>query len=210
MTPTIGAHPLTEYLNVSRETSARLSAYEALLRQWNPRINLVAPSTLDVFGSRHIQDSLQLVGCLKGDENVWVDFGSGGGLPGLPVAILAAETHPLLRVTLVESDKRKAAFLSEAVRHLQLNVRVLNSRIEDLTPLKAQIVSARAVAELDRLLTWASPHLAPTGICIFPKGRDWQRELENAKRHWLFECALISSKTDDGAAILVITELARV
>lgn len=193
--------------HVSRETVASLALYESLVHQWNRRINLVSASTLSQFRRRHIEDSVQLLCAVEPAIRSWVDFGSGAGLPGLPVAIVAREVMPELRLTLVESDKRKAAFLREAVRNLELAVHVIDRRIEDVEPLGADVISARAVSELDRLLELSYPHLALGGCGIFPKGKDADNEVRAARTRWDFECQRISSKTDADASVLVISGL---
>ena len=139
----------------------------------------------------------------------WSDLGSGAGFPGLVIAILTAERHPLPRVTLVESDQRKAAFLNEIRRELDLQVTVEARRAEDLAPLQADIVSARALADLPRLLTLAHRHLAPGGTCLFPKGANAAAEIARARDGWRFDLTLIPSITDHNAHILKIESLER-
>ena len=114
---------------VSRETLTRLLAYQALLGRWQQRINLVGPATLEDFWSRHAADSAQLL-ALAEDRRVWLDLGSGGGFPGLVVAIMLAETGG--HVHLVESDGRKAAFLRTVIREVGAPASVHNRRAEEL------------------------------------------------------------------------------
>ena len=144
MTPEVA---LSGY-DVSRETIERLSHYVALIEKWNPAINLVAKSTLPSIWHRHIADSLQVASYLQPEQRKWVDLGSGGGLPGLVVAIVAMESCPELQLELVEVDQRKSAFLREVARQLNLPVMVANEKIETLAPQAADIVSARALAAL--------------------------------------------------------------
>lgn len=203
--PTNEAIPAT--LDVSRETSARLDAFVNLLCIWNRTINLVAPSTIENLRDRHIADSIQLLECCPQTQGTWLDIGSGGGLPGIPLAIVAAGRAPDLKFVLVEADSRKAAFLREASRQLGLGLAVQNTRIEALAPANAQVISARAVASLDKLLYMARPHLAPDGICIFPKGRDANREIRDAQNHWKFDFTRVPSQTDPDASILIIRNL---
>ncbi len=195
---------------VSRETFERLEAHLELLRKWNPAINLVSPATLAEGSTRHILDSAQLLACMSNAEKSWMDFGSGGGFPGLVCAIIAAETAPNLKFTLVESDKRKAAFLANAVRTLNLDVLVKAERIESIEPMCSDIVSARAVASLTKLLEYAKPHLANGGKCIFPKGERFQDELRESRKRWNFTLTQKPSITDENAAILVLGEISRV
>lgn len=186
---------------VSRETQA-LATYAALLRKWNPTINLVAPATLPDIEARHIADSSQLVDHATGSRGSWVDLGSGGGLPGLIVAI----TRPDLDVTLIESDKRKCSFLRTVVREADLgNVRIMDERIEAVDPLDAGNVSARALAPLPVLLSYVAKHIRPNGTAWLMKGRNWRSEVEEARRMWNFDMIAHNSRTDPDAAILQLT-----
>lgn len=189
---------------VSRETHERLIAYEALVRKWNAKINLVAPSTLPEFNSRHIQDSIQIFNQLQFPEGNWVDLGSGGGLPGIVVSIYAQKAP--LTVSLVESDQRKSAFLRTVIRELSLqNVSILTDRIENVPPLAANFVSARALAPLSVLLSMVRRHMHQDGTAIFLKGRSWKAECDEARKEWRFDVTSFPSKTDPNAAILKIT-----
>ena len=162
-------------LNVSRETTARLDAYAALLAKWNPAINLVARSTMTDFWTRHILDSAQLFDLAPPGARHWADLGSGAGLPGLVIAILAPERTLDLRVTLIDSDQRKAAFLIAALRETGVRAEVRAERIEDLAPLGADIITARALAPLPVLLAYAERHLSAGGAALFPKRRRSRR-----------------------------------
>ena len=189
---------------VSRETHERLIAYEALVRKWNAKINLVAPSTLPEFNSRHIQDSIQIFDHVQFPEGNWVDLGSGGGLPGIIISIYAQKAP--LTVSLVESDQRKSAFLRTVIRELSLqNVSILTGRIENVPPLAANFVSARALAPLSVLLSMVQRHMHQDGTAIFLKGRSWKAECDEARKEWRFDVTSFPSKTDPDAAILKIT-----
>lgn len=195
-------------MNVSRETMARLETYEQRLRQWSRRINLVAPSTLSDLWRRHIVDSAQLVD-LAQPARTWVDLGAGGGLPGLIVAAILAERSPDTAMTLIESDKRKSAFLADAAHHMGLKVSVLPVRIESAAGAKFDIVSARALAPLPRLLDLAAPFCNAATNCLFPKGESLAEELTEARRHWHIEAETYPSRTHAGATILKIQEFSR-
>ncbi|TCO73434.1 16S rRNA (guanine(527)-N(7))-methyltransferase RsmG [Rhodovulum euryhalinum] len=199
------------FSDVSRETSARLTRYAALLRKWSPVINLVARSTLDVLEERHLLDSAQVFEHLPSRAQRWTDLGSGGGFPGLVVAILAAECAPELEVDLIESDQRKAVFLRTVAQELGLtNVTVFSERIEDVPPRGSDVVSARALAPLSALLGHADRHLARDGIALFPKGVRHAAELDEALASWRFDVQKIPSTTDPQAVILKIGGIARV
>ena len=197
-------------MDVSRETLDRLIRYAALLEKWNPAINLVSKSTLASLWSRHMLDSAQIFDFMPEGARHWADLGSGGGFPGLVVAILAAEQAPDLRVTLVESDRRKATFLSTVLRETGVTATVRAERIEDVPPLAADVLSARALAALSQLLGFAEMHLSATGVGLFPKGSAWKSELRDARQEWSFSCQEQPSVTDPEAVILKIQGVSRV
>jgi 16S rRNA (guanine527-N7)-methyltransferase len=192
---------------VSRETLRRLEIYVELIRQWNKKINLVSPATIDAVWQRHIADSAQLLELAPPRARSWIDLGSGAGLPGIPVAIIAAERQLQLQVTLAESGLRKAAFLHVAVRELGLRATVEARRIESLPPRPFDVVSARALAPLDRLCALAPRFGGPGTVFLFPKGARLDSELTAAARHWHIRAERIPSRTDRQATILKIAEL---
>lgn len=196
-------------MNVSRETFERLTVFVQLVEKWNPRINLISKSSIPNIWDRHVADSVQLYR-LAPESGSWVDIGSGGGFPGVIIAILAAEDVNRGPITLVESDQRKSTFLRTAIRELALSATVLSKRIEGLPPLNADVLSARALADLTALLGYAKYHLKPDGIAVFPKGAKWQKEHEDAQRLWSYSCEPIKSLTDPLAAVLKIKDIAHV
>lgn len=196
--------------NVSRETISRLEHYETLLRKWTAKINLVSKSTLDDLWSRHILDSVQLYQCVEADPEHWLDLGSGGGLPGIVCAVVASEKHPHCKFTLIESDERKCVFLRTAIRELDLNANVITDRIDQVQPIDADIISARALADLSTLCSFADHHLADSGLCIFPKGKTWKNEVKLARESWHFDYEAITSKTDNEAVVLKLGNISRV
>ncbi len=196
---------------VPRETLARLETYAVELVRWQKAINLIAPSTLGDLWHRHFADSAQLVDLAPAARS-WIDLGSGGGFPGLVVAIMKS-TDQAFRMTLVESDTRKAAFLRDVARRTAIPVDILSIRAEDVaTRAKTtsyDVVSARALAPLDRLLGLAEPLLGPGSIGIFPKGREAGRELDEARQGWTVDADLQPSRTDSDARIVVVRRLAQ-
>ena len=190
----------------SPETTARLAAYRDLLLRWNTRINLISAETAAEIDLRHIADCTQLQPLLP-PEGPIADIGSGAGLPGLVLAIMQPERE----VHLVESDKRKAAFLVEASAQLKLPfVRVHACRAENakLPPLSA--ITARALAPLATLLPYAADFLAPGGVAVFPKGKTAEKELTEAAQGWHFTCERIPSSTNPEATILRLSKIHRV
>ncbi len=209
MTKPAGREVFVAQTDVSRETLARLDIYSQTLNKWNSRINLVAPSTLADVWRRHFLDSAAVHALCPATARHWVDLGSGGGFPGAVVAILAAETHPDLQVTCIESDQRKAAFLRTVSRETGVAFNVLAQRIETAPQQSADVISARALAPLTQLLTLAAQHLAPSGICLLQKGARHADEAGQALEHWRFTLETCPSGTDPDSAILKIGELRR-
>ncbi len=161
---------------VSRETVTALRVYERLLREWSSKLNIVAPKTLTDVWLRHFADSLQLRK-LTHQAKVLIDIGSGGGFPGLPLAISAIGSGGVFH--LVESDQRKCAFLRAVALETGAKVEIHAARVEELTgklPVP-DVLTARALASLETLLAIAEPYLLSGSICVFPKGRDYAREL---------------------------------
>ena len=195
--------------DVSRETYERLKAYQALVEKWTPKINLISRKSVPEIWERHIADSVQIFDLVERAAH-WVDLGSGGGFPGIPVAILNAEAQTVGAITLVESDQRKVAFLRAAGRELDLPIVVKAARIEELPPLKADVLSARALAELSVLLGFAERHLSEGGTALFPKGAKWEMEIAETKDAWRYSFDSIPSKTNPEAAILKIRNITRV
>lgn len=195
--------PLPPQPALTPETTARLDAFLDLLLRWNARINLVAERDTETIRSRHIADSLQLASLLPATPGPIADLGSGAGFPGLVLAVATGrETH------LVESDRRKAAFLTEAAARLGLShVRVHPTRIETATLPPLAAITARALAPLVVLLPHAARFLAPGGVAIFPKGRTAEAELTDALPHWHLQVERFASRTDPSATIFRLSEL---
>jgi len=190
---------------VSRETWERLEQFVDLLVRWQRSTNLVASSTIPQTWTRHIADSLQLL-ALAPNARRWVDLGAGGGFPGLVIAC-ALTGKPTAEVHLVESVQKKAAFLRAAVTELALPAIVHAQRIEDFAsaaPEQFDVVTARALAPLDRLIGYAIPLLKKGTVGLFPKGQDVEAELTQASKSWTIDADLIPSRTDrDGRIVRV-------
>jgi 16S rRNA (guanine527-N7)-methyltransferase len=193
---------------VSRETFDRLKQFETLLERWSSTINLVADSTRHDLWSRHILDSAQLFPLGKSSQR-WLDIGSGGGFPGLVLGFLLA-VQPGASIDLVESNLKKSAFLRTVVGQFALPARVNCLRVESFMPAEApHIVTARAVASLPDLLGMAERWISNGAIGVFPKGRDYRRELEDSAHHWRFDLIEHASKTDSQGVILEVSNLRR-
>jgi 16S rRNA (guanine527-N7)-methyltransferase len=193
-----------ETFNVPRGTIESLRRYEMLLLEWQGRMNLVGPATLDDIWGRHFADSAQLARLVPKGQS-WLDMGAGGGFPGL---VLAAMEWG--RFVLVDSVAKKCRFL-EAVRDaLGLSdVSVLNARVEGLPTLGVDVATARAAAPLETLFDWAIRHVRPGGTFLFPKGARWAEEVEAARTKFRFDLDTIPSMTNPDARILIVRNLKR-
>ncbi len=223
-----GPEAFATTFGVSRETIERLRIYEQVLVKWQKSINLIAPSTLGTVWHRHFADSAQLVpiareharrhpGSVGEEFRHWVDLGSGAGFPGLVVAALLAELGPgeAWRVTLVESDTRKAAFLAEAARQMGISpgklVEILPRRIElaatQISVGQTRIVSARALAPLVELLHLARPLFREGTLGLFLKGKEVDAELSEARKRFEFGVDLVPSLTGPTGRIVIVSSL---
>ena len=195
---------------VSRETLARLTTYVNLLTEWNERLNLVAPSTIADVWRRHILDSAQLAPLIPAEARTIVDLGSGAGFPGLVLAILLSEAEGEGRapiVHLVESTQKKCRFLETVIAATGAPAKVHPVRAEDLKGLKADVVTARAVAPLERLLAMAYPFFSPGTIGLFLKGKALNDELTLATKSWTLTHTPIPSRSDPSGIVLRVTGL---
>lgn len=194
---------------VSRETFLRLEVFESQFRHWARRINLAAPSTMSEIWDRHVLDSAQLLP-LAEEADFWLDLGSGGGFPGAIIAILLAD-RPGASIDLVESNGKKAAFLQTVLSELKVPARIHRRRIEDCVGLGTpDVVTARALAPLPRLLNLASPWLTTGARGLFHKGRDYGSEVEESLNHWRFDLIQHADKVDAQGIILEIVNLRRI
>jgi 16S rRNA (guanine527-N7)-methyltransferase len=195
---------------VSRETEQRLDRYVDLLREWQAKTNLVAPSTLPNLWTRHIADSLQLL-TLAPSARVWVDLGSGGGFPGVVLACVMAESQGSM-VHLVERNAKKAAFLREALRVTSSQGTVHLADIEDsVDRIKGPVdcVTARAVAPLHQLIGFAEPLVKRGAKALFLKGQDVEAELTEATKYWNIVPNLHSSRTGGQGWIVELDQIER-
>jgi 16S rRNA (guanine527-N7)-methyltransferase len=205
-----GPAAVLEVADVSRETLDRIAVFLALVRRWNAAENLVAPGEVHALWTRHCSDSAQLpalVPEVPGAPRRWIDIGSGAGFPGI---VIALTSPPGTHVDLIESNRRKCAFLRQAIRETGAPATVHPGRAEALLPAwprPADIVTARAVAPLDRLLTLAAPVLARGARGLFPKGREHQTEIDEAALAWEFDLVKHPSRIDPDGVILELTNV---
>jgi len=199
MSQPLGAAGFAAVSGVSRETLARLEAYLGLLRRWQRRINLVGAATLADPWRRHVLDSAQLMAHLPPGARSVLDLGSGAGFPGLVLALLGAPG-----VVLVEADRRKCTFLAEAARITAAPVTIRATRIEELPETKVDVVTARALAPLPRLLALARPFFGPTTVGLFLKGARLDEELTAAGERGTMRLRRVQSVSDPRGVILHI------
>jgi len=204
--PPYGPSEFQRDTGVSRETLDRMTAYAALLAKWNRRINLIGRSSEADLWRRHMLDSAQMVPLIPKTAKTIADAGSGAGLPGLILSVLNTSAS----IALIEPDGRKAAFLREAIRATQSSAIVHEKRIEEVDMPAQDVVVARALAPLDRLLEMVEKLISIHTVCIFPKGAGAEQELTEARTRWKIQARQVPSRTDPAGRILVLTEVARV
>src|ERR1700730_14927967 len=195
---------------VSREIEARLDRYVDLLREWQAKTNLVAPSTLPSLWTRHISDSLQLL-ALAPSAKIWADLGSGGGFPGVVLACALAET-PGAMVHLVERNSKKAAFLREALRVTAspgtVHLGEIGDTVDRITS-PVECFTARALAPLNQLIGFAEPLVRKGAKALFLKGQDVEAELTEATKYWNITLAVLSIRTGGGGWIVELDQIER-
>ena len=201
----VSRETLPPTFDVSRETQVQLAQFGKLLVEWNSRINLVSANEEGRVATRHIADSLRLVALLPSNCLRAIDLGSGAGFPGLILAIATG-----IHFDLIESDKRKAAFLQEAIRVTNAPATIYSARIEDLPCAPAALITGRALAPLPKLLALATPLCVPDGLMLFLKGRRAEDEIRAAKAKWTMHTRIYTSEADPASVILRISEVARV
>ena len=193
-----------EQLDVSRETLERLTVYLDLLRRWQRAINLVGAVTLADPWRRHFLDSAQLAARVPAGATSLVDLGSGAGFPGIVLALLGVRG-----VHLIESDRRKAQFLREVARATGASVAVHAERIEQMPPWPADVITARALAPLPRLLELAERFLASDSVCLFLKGQSGAHELTDARVSWHMVSEIFPSLSEPTGMVLQLRGICR-
>jgi len=208
--PEFGAPDLQYTENVSRETLARLKAFVDILADWNARHNLVSAQSLADVWRRHILDSAQLFDLIPEEAASLADLGSGAGFPGLILAILLQEKRPAFRVVLYEATRKKCEFLEAAAARTGATVEVRNARIEEAKCEAFDVVTARALAPLDKLLDYAHAFQGSKTLNLFLKGQSVGAELTFAHKSWRMALTQRPSRSDPSGVILAIRELRHV
>lgn len=195
--------------NVSRETRAAFERWYTLLHDANQTTNLVGRSTMDDFWKRHALDGFQLIDHVPDDGKHWLDFGAGAGIPGIAIA-LAMQDRALAgcALTMVESVSKKARFIDASIDATGAPAKAINCRVEALNGIQTfDVITARAVASLEKLLKYSHPLLKSDGICLFPKGQRYRQELTDANKYWTFDVDVRPSLTSDEGVILHISSV---
>ena len=189
-------------LNVSRETLDRFLLYAEILAKWQAKINLISESSMVNVWSRHFLDSAQLYDLVPRGAKTLLDIGSGAGFPGMVLAVMGVKN-----ITLVEADSRKCLFLSEVLRETGKHANIVNCRIEKFDGGYFDIITARALAPMDKLLSYINPHFGPSTKGLFLKGEQVDRELTKAKKQWKLEYKTVPSITNDRGSIIIAEKI---
>lgn len=192
---------LNKHVKVSRETCERLTLYYDLLVKWQSKVNLVGPDTIADAWKRHFLDSLQLAYFIENRDGIIVDIGTGAGFPGLVLAIAGYDVH------LIESDTKKVSFLKEVARITHTNVAIHHNRVENISIDNVSVIVSRACAPLEKLFSYSEKFVSHGTICLFHKGKNYSKDIEDANSHWQFDVAALPSVTDVEGVILKVENL---
>jgi 16S rRNA (guanine527-N7)-methyltransferase len=198
-----------EKIDVSRKTYTDLETFQNMVLEWNNKFNLISKSSAEDIWNRHILDSLQLLKFISNKAEKLYDFGSGAGFPGMVLAIATKDIFPNLKVSLMESIRKKTTFLNEVKTKLNLDVDIYNERVENLELTKADIITSRAMASLEKLLNYAYPFCKKETELLFLKGKTWEDEIKTALIKWKFDYESFESITDKDGKILFIKNIRR-
>ncbi|WP_420430185.1 16S rRNA (guanine(527)-N(7))-methyltransferase RsmG [Hyphobacterium sp.] len=206
---TLGPEDFQSATGVSRETLAAFERWHDLLAEANRTTNLVGRSTMDDFWNRHALDGFQLIEHAPPGPMNWLDIGAGAGIPGIALALAIADRKlDGSQLTMVESVGKKARFIEASLAATGAKARVENCRVEAIDRSERfDIVTARAVAALDKLLGYAYPLLKTGGIALFPKGQRYRQELTDAHKYWTFDADILPSQTSTDGVILRLSAI---
>ena len=207
--PCQNARHFSEKFHVSRETMTRLEIYKTLLVKWQKSINLIGPSTLAQFWSRHAEDSAQLLSLVPTTAKKWIDLGTGAGFPGLIIAQFWAKKENGATIHLIERDHKKCAFLRQVIRETNVKVQIHETKIEDVGKTdhhiyeNVDIMSARALASLSKLFSLSEKFFNRKTIGLFMKGCEWKNDIKESEKIWQCDITPIISQTDQQSRILM-------
>lgn len=190
-------------VEIAVKIANKLDAFSDIFNKWQGKINLVSKSSLNDFWLRHILDSAQLLKFVSRESKVFLDLGTGGGFPGLILAIFLSEINPEVKMHLTDSDTRKCAFLKEAARACEISAEVVCQRIEQIQGFPADVITARALTALPELINYATPFMKETTECLFLKGEKAASEAKLVKKE-LYNIEFKPSLTDSTGVIVSI------
>lgn len=196
--------------NVSRETFKNLNRFIEILTTWNAKMNLVSRNSMADIWTRHVADSLELYQYLNAGAKRLYDIGSGAGFPAMVLAIAANGQIPDLSFTLIESITKKTVYLNDVKNKLGLkNVQIINDRSENLKLPPADFVTARAVANLNKLFSYALPFTGKNTVLILPKGETFLNEVREAENFWNFDLEVKKNSVHEAGVVLLVSHLRR-
>lgn|SRR5574344_696735 len=194
--------------DVSRETYQKLSAFVALLTEWNFKLNLVSKNSMPEVWTRHILDSIQLIKHIDSNTKNIVDIGSGAGFPAIVLAIVLQEKNPAIKLKLVESITKKTVYLKDICEKLGLNnVEVLNTRVENYDFTDVDLITARAVASLDVLCQYCHKIGNSKTSMLLLKGKTYAEENQEAQKKWTYKLEVLPNHYSDDGVILKLSNL---
>ena len=204
-----------KFINVSRETISMFNLFETIIKEFGNNSNIISRNSMNSIWSRHFADSAKLFSILHDvafprKESLSIcDVGSGAGFPGIVLAILNTERKMNFNLTLVESNKKKINFLLYIIKTLKLNVDVKNERVENMNE-RFDLITARALAPLRKILENTSKIVHPRTIYLLPKGKSWKDEINQIKKKWNYEVNIVKNNTildKSGGVTLIIKKL---
>jgi len=196
--------------SLSPDKVKQLTDFVEILAEWNAKMNLVSKNSFADIWSRHILDSLQLIDYIPHKAKSIVDIGSGAGFPAVVLAIAAQDKLSEIKISMVESITKKTVYLNDVIKRLNLkNINVLNSRVENTVFKSVDVVTARAVAALDILLSYQNKIGTDKTIGVYLKGQSYEQEIANAEKNWFFDCEVKQNKYNEGGVVLLVSDLRR-
>ncbi len=179
-----------------------ITQYLRSLKKYNQHTNLVGKSTLIDPWERHILDSLQLIKHIKNKKLSIIDMGSGAGIPGIILSIMGYEN-----VTLVDSNQKKINFLKILKKSLNLNVNIYLGRLENFNNLKFDVITSRALANLNQLISYSQKFIKKNSVLVFLKGKTVNDEIHDAKKNWFFQLKKYQSISDSRGCVLTLKKI---
>ncbi len=196
--------------SVSRETFEKLNRFVQILTEWQEKMNLVSRSSMAEVWVRHISDSAQLYQYVNADAKYVYDVGSGAGFPAMVLAIMSQADNRQTKFKLIESIEKKTVYLNDVKEKLDLkNVEIINERSENLKLQPANFVTARAVADLNKLFSFLFPLTDKNTVLILPKGKTFLQEINQAKKNWNFDLKVEKNTVHEEGVVLLVSSLRR-